>query len=257
MARSSASTLSVALAVTSSGQGAEVRYLNNTISIRSANGSTLDSNDLFGSGFTGPDHVPVSSASSGGGSGGSGGGTSSGSAGVVGRISVNSETANAGLSDAEIRFTPTGGTAVTARADAQGQFDLTLPAGTTSGQLDIVKSYATASGEITALDALQVLRIAVGMNPTWGAARPENLIAADINRDGGITALDALEVLRAAVGMQSSNAPEWVFLDANADLSGITPTSVTYQTGAAVTASNGTFGVDMTSILLGNMEAYT
>ena len=62
-------------------------------------------------------------------------------------------------------------------------------------------------------------------------------------------------VLQVAVGLPTAHEPEWVYLDQNADLSSITPTNVDYQTGAAVTALDGMFNVDMTSILLGNIEA--
>ncbi|MEM7176206.1 MAG: dockerin type I domain-containing protein [Pseudomonadota bacterium] len=232
------------LSVTYTAQGAQLQYQGNTVTIRSESGTTLDIYEIFPDGLTGPDHVPLIEE---------GGATGGGSPGVVGQITVTSDGPNPGLSDAEIRFTPDGGALLTALADAQGQFDLALPPGSAPGRLEIVKSYSTASAEITALDALQVLRLAVGLDPTWGTAAPENLIAADITRDGSITALDALEVLRAAVGQQGGHIPEWVFVDADADLSGITPGAVTYQTGAAITAADGSFSTDMTSILLGNM----
>lgn len=121
--------------------------------------------------------------------------------------------------------------------------------------LDITKHYSTASGKIDALDALQVLRISVGLDPTWGPATAENLIAADVNRDGTVNALDALAILQVAVGQPTAHDPEWVFLDENADLSGITKDNVTYQTGVDVVAVDGVINVDMTSILLGNLEA--
>lgn len=105
------------------------------------------------------------------------------------------------------------------------------------------------------MDALQVLRIAVGLDPTWGPATSENLIAADITRDGHVNALDALAILQVAVGMPTAHEPEWVFLDQNADLSAITPTHVDYQTGTSTVALDGVIGADLTSILLGNLEA--
>lgn len=234
------------LAVTPTGQGAQIRYLNETVTVQSANGGTLSATDLFGAGFVGPDHIPLSNVDD--------SETGGGSGGVVGTVSVNSATANAALADAEIRFTPTGGAATTVRADAQGQFDFD-PGSATAGEIEILKTYSTASAEITAMDALQVLRIAVGMQPTFGAASPENLIAADINQDGTINALDALDVLRAAVGMDSNHPPKWVFLDSDTDLSHITPNAVSYETKIEISVTNGGFSTEMTSILLGNMEA--
>lgn len=234
------------LIVTSTTQGARIDYMDETIHVTSAGGGSLTSTQLFGSGFGGADHIPVDySAISG----------PPASGGVAGAITVNSQGVNPALSDAEIRFTPDGNATISVQADGQGQFDLGLPTGTLAGQLDIVKTYSNASGEITALDALQVLRIAVGLDPTWGPATSENLIAADITRDGHVNALDALAILQVAVGMPTAHEPEWVFLDQNADLSAITPTHVDYQTGTSTVALDGVIGADLTSILLGNLEA--
>ncbi len=236
------------LTFTATAQGADIQYMDEIVHVFSASGGPLSSQDVFGTGFGGPDHIPVDF-------GDFGGLEPDSSGGVLGVVSVNSETSNPGLTDAEIRFTPDGGGTVSTRADDQGRFDLDLPPGTFSGELDIVKTYSTASSEINALDALQVLRISVGLDPTWGPAAPENLIAADITRDGTINALDALAILQVAVGQSPAHEPEWVFLDADADLSGITPNNVNYSTGVDVTAVDGVLTVDMTSILLGNLEA--
>ncbi|WP_254430359.1 dockerin type I domain-containing protein [Ruegeria arenilitoris] len=234
------------LTVTSTAQGARIEFMDETVELFSADGGTLTSAEIFGSGFKGPDHIPVDF------------GVLTGpeaSAGVTGPITVESSGSNPALSDAEIVFTPVGNSPISVHADDQGQFDLDLPSGSLPGHVDIIKSYSHASGEITALDALQVLRIAVGLGPTWGPAAPENLIAADITQDGTVNAMDALAILQVAVGLPTAHEPEWVYLDQNADLSSITPTNVDYQTGAAVTALDGMFSVDMTSILLGNLEA--
>ncbi|WP_170429197.1 dockerin type I domain-containing protein [Ruegeria arenilitoris] len=235
------------LTFTPTAQGARIEYLNETINVMSASGGSLSSTQVFGAGFGGPDHIPVDFGDFGGLDPGS-------SDGVQGAVSLNSETANASLTDAEIRFTPTGGATITARADSNGRFDLDLPSGSFEGEFDVIKSYSTASKDINALDALQVLRIAVGLDPTWGPASPENLIAADINRDGTVNALDALSILQLAVGQPTAAQPEWVFIDSNADLSGITRNNVSYDTGVDVTAVDGVITVDMTSILLGNLE---
>lgn len=234
------------LTVTSTAQGAQIDYRDETVHVVSADGSPLDGAAIFGAGFQGPDHMPVDYSVFAG---------PQSSGGVAGPVSIDSRTANPGLSDAEIRFTPAGNATITAQADGQGQFDLGLPDGTLNGHLDIIKTYSNATREITALDSLQVLRISVGMDPTWGPASPEDLIAADITGDGKVTAMDALVILQVAVGMPSLHEPEWVFLDQNADLSGITRHNVSYDTGVSVAAVDGVIATDMTSILLGNLEA--
>ncbi|NOD47550.1 MULTISPECIES: beta-propeller fold lactonase family protein [unclassified Ruegeria] len=233
---------------TSTSQGARIEYRGEVVEVKSAFGGPLSSAEIFGAGFAGPDHIPVDF-------GNFGGLTPNSSDGLAGLVTIDSETANPGLTDAEIRFTPDGGGTVSTTADAQGNFDLELPDGTYSGSLDVIKYYSTASNEIDALDALQVLRIAVGLDPTWGPATAEDLIAADVNQNGTVNALDALEILQVVVGQPSAPDLQWVFLDENSDLSGITKDNVTYDTGTNVTAVDGVIDVDMTSILLGNLEA--
>ncbi len=234
------------LEFTTTAQGARIAYRGETIELVSDTGTSLTSAQVFGAGFGGPDHIPVDLGS---------GPDNKASAGVTGAVTLDSGTTNAAFGDAEIRFTPDGGSTITAQANGQGEFELDIPDGTFPGHLDIVKSYSTASSEITALDALQVLRMSVGLDPTWGPAAAENFIAADITRDGTINALDALAILQVAVGQPTAHEAAWVFLDADADLSGISRTNVAYETGAAVTVVDGAFEVDMTSILLGNIEA--
>ena len=235
------------LTFTATAQGAQIEYIDEVIVINSSTGSPLTSAEVFGAGFGGPDHIPVDF-------GDFGGLEPDSSDGVLGDISINSDTANPGLADAEIHFTPDGGGTISVRADDKGHFDLGLPSGTFEGELDIVKTYSTASSEITAMDALQVLRISVGLDPIWGPATPENLIAADITQDGVVNALDALIILQTAVGLPTAHDAEWVFLDADADLSGLTETNVSYETGIDVTAVDNVITADMTSILLGNVE---
>lgn len=88
-----------------------------------------------------------------------------------------------------------------------------------TGHLSAARAWDPSAGDpaITALDALNVLRIAVGLAPSFGNARAQHYIAADVNQDGQVTAVDALEVLRAAVGLTSTSAPRWVFFDAETD----------------------------------------
>ncbi len=237
------------LGFTSTVRGAKIEYLDEKIEVISASGGPLTEAQVFGSGFEGPDHIPVDFGDFGGLDPGS-------SDGVQGNVTLNSKTDNPALTDAEIRFSLDGGGTVSVRADDEGRFDLGLPSGTFSGELDIVKSYSAASADINALDALQVLLMSVGLNPTWGPPSPENLIAADITQDGMINALDALAILQTAVGQATAYRAAWVFLDDDAELSATTRSNVDYMTGVGVTAVDGAFETDMTSILLGNIEPF-
>ncbi|WP_170773362.1 dockerin type I domain-containing protein [Ruegeria lacuscaerulensis] len=235
------------LTFTATGQGAWIEFLDTTVELISAAGGPLSEQQVFGAGFGGPDHIPVDLGTLGGLDPGS-------SDGVLGDISIDSQTQNPALANAEIQLALEGGGILTVRADENGVFDFDLPPGMFSGEFDVIKGYSTASADINALDALQVLRISVGLEPTWGPASAENLIAADITQDGTVNALDALAILQVSVGQSTPHSPEWVFLDDDADLSGITPNNVSYETGVDIVAVDNVITADMTTILLGNIE---
>jgi hypothetical protein len=112
--------------------------------------------------------------------------------------------------------------------------------------------------EITAQDALEVLRLSVGMSPSFGTARGAHYVAADINGDGQVNAQDALEVLRFALGLESAYAPRWVFLDEhiNLDEMGLSAANSFVQTGASIDLLNTDAGdLSLTAILLGNIDS--
>ncbi|WP_253762802.1 M10 family metallopeptidase C-terminal domain-containing protein [Ruegeria sp. HKCCD4884] len=119
------------LTVTSTAQGARIEYRDEVVDVHSATGGPLSASNVFGTGYEGPDHIPVDF-------GNFGGLTPDSSDGLAGPVSVNSETANSGLSDAEIRFTPSGGGTVSPTADEQGMFHVDLPDGTYPGRLDVI-----------------------------------------------------------------------------------------------------------------------
>ncbi|MGY6536623.1 MAG: Ig-like domain-containing protein [Pararhodobacter sp.] len=141
--------------------------------------------------------------------------------------------------------------------DADGSVTLDLAVGA-DHKIDASRDYDQISdGKITAQDALEIMRLAVGLAPSWGPAAPLDFIAADIDQDGAVTALDALEVLRFAVGSHSASQPRWVFLDSEADLSAIDRTNAAVDTGIRIDAlTAGLTDVSMTGVLLGNMQEY-
>ena len=143
------------------------------------------------------------------------------------------------------------------QSDAGGQV-MFAPAATGEIRLTGSKPYVPEEdGNITALDALNVLRLAVGVTPSWGSAAPMDFVAADINQDGRVTALDALEVLRAAVGVQTANQPRWFFMDSDADLSHIDRNNTLVDEGIRFDPMTPHMsGLSMTGVLLGNMQEY-
>ncbi len=158
----------------------------------------------------------------------------------------------AALAGVEVEAEMPDGSAITAQSGQDGGFSL---AGLAPGAGMVSASYGFEPGQasITAGDALDALRIAVGLQPSFGPAGPMDYIAADVNRDGQVTAGDALDILRVAVGLPTPNAPQWLFLDAAADLSGITSGNVAYQPGIDLSRHPAEAPLDMTAILIGNM----
>ncbi|MGY6534275.1 MAG: dockerin type I domain-containing protein [Pararhodobacter sp.] len=141
----------------------------------------------------------------------------------------------------------------TMTSDETGGFTFTLAKGV-PGQLEATRDVMPGDSAITANDALEVLRMAVGLNPSFGPAQGQNWIAADINGDGRVDASDALDILRAAVGLDSTHAPRWVFLDSATDWAGVVQDGVvSYQQGITVDALSGAAEMGMTAILLGSL----
>lgn len=128
-----------------------------------------------------------------------------------------------------------------------------------SGTLGAGLVYDPAAGgpQITTQNALEALRLAVGLNPTWGAATPLDFVAADITRDGRVTTEDALAILRVAVGLPTVHAPQWVFVDTGADFAGASNASVPQATGIELAALSADLsGLSLTAVLVGHVAEY-
>lgn len=175
-----------------------------------------------------------------------------------GRATLNinvTDRAGDAVEGASVGFTAGASTARSLADDVGGgAYALSVGDGA-SGQVGGTLGFTNA-GEITAGDALEVLRIAVGLNPSWGPAQGLDFVAADLNGDARVMAGDALEVLRAAVGLDSEHAPEWVFIDPDQDVSAASANDVPELGGVDIAAISGTQNVDMTAVLLGNMESF-
>ncbi len=153
------------------------------------------------------------------------------------------------LADAPLVFTPDAGSPIQAMTDGTGAFSLTLDEGV-SGRLDMA-GFSPAGVDISAGDALQALRQAVGLAPSADAF---DFIAADVNRDGQVGAGDALDILRVAVGLSASGPGDAVLLDPGQDLSGVTADNVVYDTGLDLALAADTT-LDLSAVILGDLVA--
>ena len=116
-------------------------------------------------------------------------------------------------------------------------------------------SAVQSSNAFSANDALLALRLALGLTQTERAVSPYELIAADINRDGRVSVFDAYAIAQKALGVAEAPPTDFVFLDANADLSGINRRSVNYSEGVSFAGhADGDYDVALVGVLLGDVN---
>ena len=118
------------------------------------------------------------------------------------------------------------------------------------------KTIDTSSEDaIGAYDALQALRLAVGLDKSDCTSEWYDYIAADINKDGRVGADDALNILKFAVGLTDGPSIDWVFVDAYAiDWFAIDRSTTTYNEGIQLSDIMVDSSVDMTGILVGDVD---
>jgi hypothetical protein len=105
---------------------------------------------------------------------------------------------------------------------------------------------------ISATDALEALKLSVGLTE---ASSAHQLIAADVTQNGRINSADALEILKMAVGHNEAQDKKFVFVDEDADLSGLTTRKVDYDTGIEISdLYSDLAGQDLVGILLGDVN---
>ena len=107
---------------------------------------------------------------------------------------------------------------------------------------------------IGAYDALQALRLAVGLTKSDGTAEWHDYIAADINMDGRVGADDALDILKFAVGLTDGAPADWIFVDGDADWSGIDRRNTDYDEGVMLEDVLVDTSINMTGILVGDLD---
>ncbi len=160
------------------------------------------------------------------------------------------------LPDTVLTFTPKAGDAVEVKSGEDGGFGFTLPPGA-AGQIEAERPVGPDDPSITSASALEALRLAVGLAPSWGQAEAQDFIAADFDGDGRVTAEDALDILRVSVGLTADNAPRWVFIDSEADLSEISRVNTQLETGIALDpVGAATSDLGLTGILVGYVQEF-
>jgi len=114
---------------------------------------------------------------------------------------------------------------------------------------------------LAAADALDALKMAVGLKPSAASGRDISVaeyIAADVNGDGAVFANDALNILKAAVGLGlgTSNGPSFVIIDEDADYSTLNEQNVDYDPIITLNDIQDDHTLDISLILLGDVNGF-
>ena len=158
----------------------------------------------------------------------------------------------ASLSDVALSFDD-GSEVITVNTNESGLSTASITSGsdlTVTGSLD----YAKSSKSVTSQDALDALRLSVGMDTQSGTSTAFDYIAADFNQDGRVTSQDALAILKYSVGLPTTEQAEWVFVDRDGDYSDISRTNANYDEGITITDLTAETEVSLTSILIGDVN---
>tara|TARA_A100001011_G_C14291637_1_gene836453 strand:+ start:339 stop:1790 length:1452 start_codon:yes stop_codon:yes gene_type:complete len=136
----------------------------------------------------------------------------------------------------------------TITTDSLGQFNMTI---TEDVNLTIKKDF-THNKEIIVLDAIEALRIYLGMVKSDGQLSSYDYIAADFNKDKKLTINDALDIFKYSLEMDSSQ-PKWVFVKSDIDMTNLGRRSVDYSEEISIRYSDLSTDQNITGILLGDV----
>ena len=106
---------------------------------------------------------------------------------------------------------------------------------------------------ITADDALDALRLALGLTTADGNQNALDYLAADFNKNSKVTAQDALDIYKYTLGVGELDA-DWVFVNSASDYSGISKSNVVYTEGFSAENMSIDLNVALTGVLLGDVD---
>ena len=115
-------------------------------------------------------------------------------------------------------------------------------------------AYSNSSKAVTSADALDALKLSVGLTPSNGKPTAYDYIAADFNQDGKVSSQDALAILKYSVGLTTTEQAKWVFVDTNGDYSGVSKSNTSYTEGVSIAELSADTTVSLTGILIGDVN---
>ena len=123
-------------------------------------------------------------------------------------------------------------------------------ASTVSGSL----AYSKSTKAISSQDALDALKLSVGMTTAAGTKTAFDFISADFNQDGKVSSQDALSILKYSVGLTTPEQAKWVFVDTGGDYSGVSKSNTSYTEGVSIANLTADTSVSLTGILIGDVN---
>ena len=138
--------------------------------------------------------------------------------------------------------------------DFAGEGEVHLSSST--NKLKIVSQYTNSAETkfITSQDALDTLKLSVGMTTAAGTKNAFDFISADFNQDGKVSSQDALSILKYSVGLPTSEEAKWVFVDTAGDYSKVSKSNTSYTEGVSIAYLSADTSVSLTGILIGDVN---
>ena len=134
-----------------------------------------------------------------------------------------------------------------------GSFDWSSAPGATA-EFASATAFSNSLKAVTSADALDALKLSVGLTPSNGTPNAYDYIAADFNRDGKVTSSDALDILKYAVGLEVERDAEWVFIRSDEDLTAVGKNNVAYDTNILIEDITSDAEIGLVGILIGDVN---
>ena len=115
-------------------------------------------------------------------------------------------------------------------------------------------AYSSSTKAVSSQDALDALKLSVGMTAAAGTKTAFDFISADFNQDGKVSSQDALPSLKYSVGLTTSEQAKWVFIDTSGDYSGVSKSNTSYTEGVSIAELTEDTTVSLTDILSGDVN---
>ena len=125
-----------------------------------------------------------------------------------------------------------------------------------TNKLKIVSEYSNSEETkfVTSQDALDALKLSVGLSTSAGTKTAFDFMSADFNQDGKVSSQDALSILKYSVGLTTPEQAKWVFVDTNGDYSGVSKSNTSYTEGVSIANLTADTSVSLTGILIGDVN---